>query len=159
VLDEESALARVKLVAVDKKVNCGRGQKGQKSRGGVAINGFEGGQMPLYRRLPKIGFTNIFAKEYATVSLAHLQTAIDDGRINAKEDITCKILQAAGIASKAKDGVRLLGNGELKAKVTLKIAGATASSKAAVEKAGGSVEIIEPVVKPVVRKKPIPGQK
>ncbi|MDY0029867.1 MAG: 50S ribosomal protein L15 [Pseudobdellovibrionaceae bacterium] len=138
---------------------CGRGQKGQKSRTGVAINGFEGGQMPLYRRLPKFGFFNHFAKDYATLSLAQLQAAIDAGTIDAKEAIHCKMLMQAGIVSKAKDGVRLLGNGELKSKVTLKIAGATASAKAAVEKAGGSLEIIVPEVKPVVRKKAIPGQK
>lgn len=138
---------------------CGRGQKGQKSRTGVAINGFEGGQMPLYRRLPKTGFTNLFAKDLSTVSLSRLQDAIDAGKIDAKAPITSEMLQKAGIAAKAKDGVRLLGNGELKAKVTLKIAGATASAKAAVEKAGGSIEIVVREVKPVVRKKPIPGQK
>lgn len=137
---------------------CGKGVKGQKSRTGVAINGFEGGQMPLYRRLPKFGFNNNFAKDYSTVSLAQLQTAIDDGRIDAKSPITSKALIDAGIAAKAKDGVRLLGNGEVTSKVTLQIAGATASAKAAVEKAGGSVEIIVPQVKPVVRKKPIPGR-
>lgn len=138
---------------------CGKGVKGQKSRTGVAINGFEGGQMPLYRRLPKMGFTNNFAKDYAVISLAQLQSAIDQKLVDAKEVIHCDLLQAAGVASKSKDGVRLLGNGELKSKVTLKIAGATASAKAAVEKAGGSVEIIVREVKPVVRKKPIPGQK
>ncbi len=138
---------------------CGKGVKGQKSRTGVAINGFEGGQMPLYRRLPKFGFSNNFAKDYSTVSLAQLQDAIDAKRIDAKSAITSKALMDAGIAAKAKDGVRLLGNGELKTKVSLQIAGATATAKAAVEKAGGSVEIIVPEVKPVVRKKPIPGQK
>ncbi|MFA7276785.1 MAG: 50S ribosomal protein L15 [Pseudobdellovibrionaceae bacterium] len=137
---------------------CGKGVKGQKSRTGVAINGFEGGQMPLYRRLPKFGFTNHFEKDFAAISLAHLQSAIDDGRVDAKAPITCKLLQAAGVAAKSKDGVRLLGNGELTTKVTLKIAGATATAKAAVEKAGGSVEIIVREVKPVVRKKPIPGR-
>lgn len=135
---------------------CGKGQKGQKSRTGVAINGFEGGQMPLYRRLPKFGFTNHFAKDYSTVSLAQLQHAIDTKRIDAKAPITCKLLQSAGIAARAKDGVRLLANGELKTKVTLQIAGTTATAKAAVEKAGGTLTIIVPQVKPVVRKKPIP---
>lgn len=138
---------------------CGKGVKGQKSRTGVAINGFEGGQMPLYRRLPKFGFNNNFAKDYSVVSLALLQDAIDNKRIDAKSAITSQILMDAGIANKAKDGVRLLGNGELTAKVTLQIAGATAAAKAAVEKAGGSVEIIVREVKPVVRKKPIPGKK
>jgi len=138
---------------------CGKGVKGQKSRTGVAINGFEGGQMPLYRRLPKFGFTNHFAKDYATISLSQLQTAIDAKILDVKSPITSRAIIDAGIVSKAKDGVRLLGNGEISAKVTLQIAGATASAKAAVEKSGGSVEIIVPVVKPVVRKKPIPGQK
>lgn len=138
---------------------CGKGVKGQKSRTGVAINGFEGGQMPLYRRLPKFGFNNNFAKDYATLSLTNLQAAIDAKIIDAKAPITSKALQESGIAAKAKDGVRLLGNGAITSKVNLQIAGATASAKAAVEKAGGSVEIIVPVVKPVVRKKPIPGQK
>lgn len=137
---------------------CGKGQKGQKARSGVAINGFEGGQMPLYRRLPKIGFTNIFAKQYATVSLARLQEAIDAGKIDAKKPITGEMLQKAKVAGKGKDGVRLLGNGEIKAKVTLQIAGATKSAVAAVEKAGGSVEIIVREVAPVERKKPIPGK-
>ena len=138
---------------------CGKGVKGQKSRTGVAINGFEGGQMPLYRRLPKTGFTNLFAKDLSTISLSRLQDAIDAGKVDAKSPITSEMLQKAGVAAKAKDGVRLLGNGELKAKVALKIAGATASAKAAVEKAGGSIEIIVREVKPVVRKKPIPGRK
>lgn len=138
---------------------CGKGVKGQKSRTGVAINGFEGGQMPLYRRLPKFGFTNSFAKEHSTISLSQLQTAIDAKILDVKSPITSKSIIDSGIVSKAKDGVRLLGNGELTAKVTLQLAGATASAKAAVEKAGGSVEIVVPQIKPVVRKKPIPGQK
>jgi large subunit ribosomal protein L15 len=138
---------------------CGKGVKGQKSRTGVAINGFEGGQMPLFRRLPKFGFTNNFAKDYSVVSLAQLQEAIEDKRLDAKAPITSEIIIKAGLAAKAKDGVRLLGNGSISSKVTLKIAGATAAAKAAVEKAGGSVEIIVPEIKPVVRKKPIPGQK
>ncbi len=138
---------------------CGKGVKGQKSRTGVAINGFEGGQMPLYRRLPKFGFSNNFAKDYATVSLTGLQAAIDAKIIDAKTPITSKALQEAGVAPKSKDGVRLLGNGAITSKVNLQIAGATTSAKTAVEKAGGSVEIIVPVIKPVVRKKPIPGQK
>lgn len=137
---------------------CGRGVKGQKSRTGVAINGFEGGQMPLYRRLPKMGFYNHFAKEYGVISLARLQAAVDAGIIDAKAPITCEILQKSGVAAKGKDGVRILGNGELKAKLTLKVAGATASAKAAIEKAGGSLEIVVREVKPVVRKKPIPGR-
>lgn len=138
---------------------CGRGVKGQKARAGSSINGFEGGQMPLYRRLPKIGFNNHFAKDYATVSLSRLQAAIDEGRLDSKETITCKMLQKAGIAARSKDGVRILANGEIKAKLNLKVAGASAAAKAAIEKTGGSVEIYVREVKPVVRKKPIPGKK
>jgi large subunit ribosomal protein L15 len=138
---------------------CGRGVKGQKSRTGVSINGFEGGQMPLYRRLPKMGFKNLFSKDFAAVSLAQLQAAIDEGKIDAKAAITSDMLVKAGVARKNKDGVRLLGNGDLKAKVKLQIGGATATAKAAVENLGGSIEIIVREVKPVVRKKAIPGAK
>ncbi|MEM6811591.1 MAG: 50S ribosomal protein L15 [Pseudomonadota bacterium] len=126
---------------------CGVGQKGQKSRSGVAIKGFEGGQMPLYQRLPKRGFNNNFAKQYATISLARLQFAIDEKQIDAKKDIDEAALVAAKIIKKQKDGVKLLGNGEIKAKVTLKIAKATKSAAEAIEKAGGSLEIIEPKTK------------
>ena len=138
---------------------CGHGVKGQKSRTGVAINGFEGGQMPLYRRLPKMGFNNVFSKVYSTISLAQVQSAIDSKKLDVKAVIDEKALVAAGMVKKTADGVRLLGNGSLKSKVSLKVAGATASAKEAVEKAGGSVEIYVREVKPVVRKKPIPGAK
>jgi len=120
---------------------CGVGQKGQKARSGVAINGFEGGQMPLYQRMPKRGFTNIFGNDYATISLERLQYAIDNKMVDAKSVIDADALVKAKVISKAKDGVRLLGNGELTAKVQLKIAGATKSAAAAVEKAGGSIEL------------------
>lgn len=133
---------------------AGSGTKGQKSRTGVAINGFEGGQMPLYRRLPKQGFTNIFAKEYRTVSLGQLQAAIDAGKLDAKGTVDEDALVKAGLVRRKKDGVRVLGNGELKAKVNLKVSGATASAKEAIEKAGGKLELIVRDVKPVVRKKP-----
>lgn len=123
---------------------AGRGVKGQTSRTGVAINGFEGGQMPLHRRLPKRGFTNIFAKEFSEVNLGRLQAAIDAGRIDASKEIDTAALVAAGLVGKvAKDGVRLLGRGELTATVTIAVAGASASAKAAVEKAGGSVKLPE----------------
>lgn len=123
---------------------AGRGVKGQTSRTGVAINGFEGGQMPLHRRLPKRGFTNIFAKEFSEVNLGRLQAAIDAGRIDATKEIDTAALVAAGLVGKvAKDGVRLLGRGELTATVTIAVAGASASAKAAVEKAGGSVKLPE----------------
>ena len=121
----------------------GRGGKGQTARSGVAINGFEGGQMPLYRRLPKRGFNNIFANKYAEISLGRLQAAIDKGVIDAVAEINADVLCKAGVLKQTYDGLRLLGNGELKAKVTIKVAGATAAAKAAVEKAGGQVVIAE----------------
>jgi len=120
----------------------GRGVKGQKSRSGVAIKGFEGGQMPIHRRMPKRGFTNIFAKALNVVNLGRVQTAIDAGKLDAKVPVTVEALVAAGVVRRVKDGVRLLGNGELKAKVKFEIAGASKSAVAAVEKAGGSVTTI-----------------
>jgi large subunit ribosomal protein L15 len=120
----------------------GRGQKGQKSRSGVSIKGFEGGQMPLHMRLPKRGFNNPFAKDYAEVNIGQVQKLIDDKKLDAKKVIDHAALQAAGIARGGKHGVRLLGNGELTAKVDLKVAGASKSALAAVEKAGGSVEVL-----------------
>ncbi|HRQ60910.1 MAG TPA: 50S ribosomal protein L15 [Alphaproteobacteria bacterium] len=131
----------------------GVGQKGQKSRKGVAIKGFEGGQMPLERRLPKFGFNNTkFAVKLVEVSLAKLQTAIDAGKLDAKKEIDEKALVAAGVIRRVQDGVKLLGTGTLKAKVDLKITKATASAQAAVEKAGGKIAFIVREVKPVVRK-------
>lgn len=132
----------------------GSGTKGQKSRSGVAINGFEGGQMPLYRRLPKQGFTNIFAKEYGTISVGKLQAAIDSGKIDNKKTIDEDALVASGLVRRKNDGIRVLSNGELKAKVDLKVSGISAKAKEAVEKAGGKVQLIVREVKPVVRKKP-----
>jgi len=100
----------------------GRGVKGQKSRSGVAINGFEGGQMPLYRRLPKRGFKNIFAKKYNVVSLARVQQAVDAEKLDAKATVDAEALVKAGVIRRAKDGVRLLSDGELKAKLSFDIA-------------------------------------
>ena len=120
----------------------GRGQKGQKSRSGVAIKGFEGGQMPLHMRLPKRGFNNPFAKDYAEVNLGQVQKLVDAGKLDAKAVIDQAALQAAGVARGGKDGVRLLGKGELTAKLSFKVAGASKGAVAAVEKAGGSVEVI-----------------
>ena len=120
----------------------GRGVKGQKSRSGVAIKGFEGGQMPLHRRLPKRGFTNIFAKDFNIVSLGRVQVALDEGKLDAKASITVEALKAAGIVKRVKDGVRLLADGELKAAVTFEVAGASKTAVAAVEKAGGKVVIL-----------------
>ena len=122
---------------------AGRGVKGQKARSGVAINGFEGGQMPLYRRLPKRGFKNIFAKSYATVSLGRIQTAIDAKKLDAKKMVDAAALVEAGVIRRAKDGVRLLSDGELKAKVAFDLAGASKAALEQVEKAGGSVKLPE----------------
>jgi large subunit ribosomal protein L15 len=119
----------------------GRGVKGQKSRSGVAINGFEGGQMPLYRRLPKRGFVNIFAKDYTVVSLARIQIAIDAGKLDASQPIDVAALKLAGIVRKTRDGVRLLGDGEVTAKLAITVAGASKSAIEKIEKAGGSVTL------------------
>ena len=130
---------------------CGRGNKGQKSRSGVALKGFEGGQMPLHRRLPKRGFTNIFSKDFNIVSLDRIQSAIDAGKLNAKESVTVDSLVSAGILRRKKDGVRLLGNGKLNTAVNFDISGASKSALNAVEKAGGKV--ILPEVKVVTKTK------
>ena len=122
---------------------AGRGQKGQTSRSGVSIFGFEGGQMPLHMRLPKRGFNNIFARDFAEVNLGAIQKMIDAGKLEAKGTIDHAALKAAGLARGGKDGVRLLGKGEITAKLSLKVAGASKGALEAVEKAGGSVEIIE----------------
>ncbi len=127
---------------------CGVGQKGQKGRSGVAINGYEGGQMPLYKRLPKRGFKNLFRKQYATVSLARLQAAIDAKQIDASKEINQDALVAAKILKKTKDGVRVLASGAIKSKVNLRVAGATANAIKAVEKAGGKVDVIALVEHP-----------
>jgi large subunit ribosomal protein L15 len=121
---------------------AGRGQKGQKSRSGVSVFGFEGGQMPLHMRLPKRGFNNIFAKDYAEVNLGAIQKLIDAGKLDAKGTLDHGALKAAGLARGGKDGVRLLGKGELKAKLALRVAGVSKGAREAVEKAGGSVEIV-----------------
>jgi large subunit ribosomal protein L15 len=120
----------------------GRGQKGQKSREGVSIAGFEGGQMPLHMRLPKRGFRNIFAKDYAEVNLGAIQKAVDAGVLTGT-DVDHAALKAAGLARGGKDGVRLLGKGQLSAKLHFTVAGASASARQAVEAAGGSVTIPE----------------
>lgn len=117
----------------------GRGVKGQTSRTGVAINGFEGGQMPIYRRLPKRGFKNPSRKEFVIVNIGQIQAAVDDGRINAGETVGAAALKGAGLVSNPRDGIRLLAKGELKAKVTVEVAGASKAAVAAVEQAGGAV--------------------
>jgi len=120
---------------------AGRGVKGQKSRTGVAIKGFEGGQMPLYRRIPKRGFLPPNQKTWQVVNLGTLQKAIDDKKLDAGKLIDAAAMVAAGLFKNASDGVRLLGKGELKTKIEVKVAGASASAVAAVEKAGGKIEL------------------
>ncbi len=119
----------------------GRGVKGQKARSGVAIKGFEGGQMPLHRRLPKRGFSNIFAKKYNELNLGRIQEAVDSGRLDGKKPITVEALKEAGLIRRAKDGVRLLGQGEIKGKLALEVTGASASAIKAVEAKGGTVTL------------------
>lgn len=121
----------------------GRGVKGQKSRSGVSINGFEGGQMPLHRRLPKRGFNNIFATDFNEVSLGRIQTAIDAGKLDAAATIDAAALVAAGVVRRERDGIRVIGGGDLTTKVTLSIAGGSKPALAAIEKTGSSVTIVE----------------
>lgn len=124
---------------------AGRGVKGQKSRSGVSLLGFEGGQMPLYMRMPKRGFNNPFALKFAEVNLWRLQQAIDAGRLDATQTIDGAALVAAGVVRRVKDGVRLLGEGELTSKIDLVVYSATASAAKAVEAAGGSIVQKRPV--------------
>jgi len=120
----------------------GSGHKGQKARSGVSINGFEGGQMPIHRRLPKRGFTNIFRKNYVEVNLGRMQAAIDSGKLDAGKPVDAEALVNAGVISKARDGVRILAKGELKSKkVEIHAAGASKAAIAAVEAGGGKVVI------------------
>ncbi|GMN12805.1 50S ribosomal protein L15 [Altererythrobacter sp. MTPC7] len=145
----DNAGARKNRIRVGRGIGSGkgktaaRGQKGQKSRSGVAIKGFEGGQMPLHMRLPKRGFNNPFGKDFAEVNLGMIQKFIDAKKLDAKKDIDHAALKAAGLARGGKDGVRLLGKGEITSKVKLVVAGASKGATAAVEKAGGSVEVVE----------------
>ena len=120
----------------------GRGVKGQKARSGVAIKGFEGGQMPLHRRLPKRGFWNPFSTDYNEVNVGRIQAAVDAGKLAAGAPVTIDSLVTAGICSKPRDGVKILGVGELKAKLAFEVAGASKSALAAIEKAGGSVKLL-----------------
>ena len=121
---------------------AGRGVKGQKARTGVAVKGFEGGQMPLHRRLPKRGFWNPFSTDYNEVNLGRIQQAVDSGKLAAGATVTVETLLAAGVCSKPRDGVKLLGNGEISAKLTFEVAAASKSAMAAIEKAGGSVKLL-----------------
>ena len=123
---------------------AGKGQKGQKSRSGVALAGFEGGQMPLYRRLPKRGFKNIFRKRYREINLDRLQSAIESGKIDISKPINLPVMRKAGLIKTPRDGVRLLAQGTLKSKVVLEVTGASKPAVDAVEKAGGKIIIITP---------------
>ncbi len=125
----------------------GRGTKGQKSRSGVSINGYEGGQMPFYRRVPKRGFANISRMDYAEINLGRIQKAIDENLIDATKEINEVVIMETGMLKKVKDGLRLLGNGEIKTAVTICVAGATKSAVEAVEKVGGKVLIKQKNVK------------
>jgi large subunit ribosomal protein L15 len=124
---------------------AGRGQKGQKSRSGVSVFGFEGGQMPLHMRLPKRGFNNPFGKDYAEVNLGAIQKALDAGKLGTDGLIDHAALKEAGLARGGKDGVRLLGKGAISAKLSFRVAGVSAGARQAVEAAGGSIEVIEVV--------------
>jgi large subunit ribosomal protein L15 len=128
---------------------AGRGQKGAKARSGVAIKGFEGGQMPLHMRMPKRGFNNIFAREFSAVNIGDVQAAIDAGRLKGDGVLNAEALNAARLTTKAKDGVRLLARGELKANLSFEVAYASPSAIAAVEKAGGKVTVLGVKAKPV----------
>jgi large subunit ribosomal protein L15 len=120
---------------------AGRGIKGQKSRSGVAINGYEGGQMPLYQRLPKRGFNNPNRKAYSVVNLGLIQKFIDSGKIDASQPITEAALVASGLVRRRRDGVRVLAKGEFTARVTLEVTGASQAAVKAVESAGGTLTV------------------
>lgn len=119
----------------------GSGHKGQKARSGVSIKGFEGGQMPIHRRLPKRGFNNIFRKTYVEVNLDRIQAALDAGSLDKKKPVDAAALVSAGVISKARDGVRVLANGSVKDKIEIHAAGASKAAVAAIEKAGGKIVI------------------
>jgi large subunit ribosomal protein L15 len=122
---------------------AGRGVKGQKARTGVRVKGFEGGQMPLHRRLPKRGFWNPFSTDFNEVNLGRIQQAVEAGALDAAQIVTVEALVAAGVCSKPRDGVKILGNGELKAKLEFAVAAASKSAVAAIEKAGGSIKLLK----------------
>ena len=146
--DNDGANRKKKRVArgpgSGKGKTAGRGIKGQTSRSGVALNGYEGGQMPLYRRLPKRGFTAPNAKEFAVVNLGQIQTFIDAGKLDAKAPVTEDALVAAGVVRRKLDGIRVLAKGELKAKLDITVAGASKSAVEAIEKAGGKITVTIP---------------
>ncbi|MEA5161954.1 50S ribosomal protein L15 [Cereibacter johrii] len=146
--DNEGAARKKKRVArgpgSGKGKTAGRGIKGQKSRSGVALNGYEGGQMPLYRRLPKRGFTKPNRKEYAVVNLGLIQKFVDAGKLDASQPIDEAAIVAAGVTSHKRDGIRVLAKGEITAKLALTVSGASKSAVEAIEKAGGSITLTAP---------------
>jgi len=139
----KSAMRVGRGIGSGKGKTAGSGHKGQKARSGVAINGFEGGQMPLYQRLPKRGFNSRNRKDFQVVNIGRLQSAVDAGKLDAKSPITIETLVQAGIIGKVADGVRLLAKGELKAKLDISVTGASKGAVEAVEKAGGKVTVAE----------------
>ncbi|SNX68488.1 LSU ribosomal protein L15P [Cereibacter ovatus] len=147
--DNEGAARKKKRVArgpgSGKGKTAGRGIKGQKSRSGVALGGYEGGQMPLYRRLPKRGFSKPNRKEYAVVNLGLIQKFVDAGKLDASQPIDENAIVAAGVTSHKRDGIRVLAKGEITAKLTLTVAGASKAAVEAIEKAGGSITLTAPV--------------
>ena len=147
--DNEGAARKKKRVArgpgSGKGKTAGRGVKGQTSRSGVALNGYEGGQMPLYRRLPKRGFSKPNRLDFAVVNLGQLQAFVDAGKLDAKSDVTEDALVAAGVIRRKLDGVRVLAKGELKAALDLTVAGASKTAVEAIEKAGGKITLTRPV--------------
>ena len=147
--DNDGASRKKKRVArgpgSGKGKTAGRGIKGQTSRSGVALNGYEGGQMPLYRRLPKRGFSKPNRLEFAVVNLGQLQAFVDAGKLDAKAAVTEDALVAAGVIRRKLDGVRVLAKGELKAKLDLTVAGASKTAVEAIEKAGGKITLTRPV--------------
>ncbi|MGJ4925819.1 50S ribosomal protein L15 [Bradyrhizobium sp. HKCCYLS2038] len=146
----DNAGARKKRMRVGRGIGSGKGKtsgrggKGQTARSGVRIKGFEGGQMPMHRRLPKRGFNNIFALDFVEINLDRIQQAIDAKKLDAGSVINAEALVKSGALRRSKDGVRLLGRGELKAKINIEVYGASKSAVAAVEKAGGTVKILAP---------------
>jgi len=149
----DNAGARKKRMRVGRGIGSGKGKtsgrggKGQTARSGVRIKGFEGGQMPMHRRLPKRGFNNIFKLDFAEINLDRLQEAIDNKLVDTSATVNAESLVKAGVLRRAKDGLRLLGRGESKAKLTIEVHGASKSAIAAVEKAGGAVKILAPAKK------------
>jgi large subunit ribosomal protein L15 len=143
--NEGSSKARMRVgrgIGSGKGKTAGRGVKGQKARTGVRVKGFEGGQMPLHRRLPKRGFTPVSATDYNEINLGRIQAAVEAGKLSPSAPVTIDVLVAAGLCAKPRDGVKILGMGELKTRLTFEVAAASKSAIAAIEQAGGSVTLL-----------------